>query len=133
VAYPEDFDALLPANKVDFDRLPTKTQVARCIHMLEAQVNNGGFHQFFFNSSGEYVPETLTALGDIGAHETRALMERAVAVAYPSGYPLDARQHQEALEEFEDVASDLASLDTAFFSYTEPLADLVNAYLSRDT
>ena len=60
MGYPEDFDDLLPSNKEEFTRLPHKTQVARCIYMLEAEVNNGGFHQFFLNSSGEYVPETLS-------------------------------------------------------------------------
>ena len=32
------------------------------INMLDAQVNNGGFDQYFFNSSGENAHETLIAL-----------------------------------------------------------------------
>jgi hypothetical protein len=100
--------------------------------MLEAQVNNGGIHQFFFNVSGEYVRETVAALNRIGAPKTQALLERAVAVAFPRGYPPDAREHQEALAEYDDVADALAPLDTEFFSYPEPLADLVNAHLARD-
>jgi hypothetical protein len=98
--------------------------------MLEAQVNNGGFHQFFFNLSGEYVRETLAALEHIKAPRTQALLERAVAIAYPAGYPLDAADHQEALADYDDVADALEPLDNEFFRYTEPLPDLVNAYLA---
>ena len=130
--YPEDFDALLPLDEAQFARLPTKSQVACFIHMLEAQVNNGGFHAFFFNVSGEYVRETLAALERIGAPITLALLERAVAVAFPTGYPLDAQTHRDALADYDEVADALEPLNTEFFRYPEPLADLVNAHLARD-
>ncbi len=130
MTYPEDFDDLLPANKTEFCSLPPRIQVARCIHMLEAQVNNGGFHQFFFNSSGEYVPETLAALGQIGALKTRNLLSRAVAAAYPMGYPPDTAKHRASLASIDDVASPLELIDAEFFRYDEPLDELVNAYLT---
>jgi Domain of unknown function (DUF4375) len=132
MGYPEDFDNLLPSNKEEFTRLPHKTQVARCIHMLEAEVNNGGFHQFFLNSSGEYVPETLSALGEVGATKTRDLLKRATAVAFPGGYPTDPAAHQASLADLDDVAGALEPLDAEFYRYLEPLTDLVNAYLVRD-
>jgi Domain of unknown function (DUF4375) len=132
MAYPKDFDDLLPANKEEFARLPHKTQVARCIHMLEAEVNNGGFHQFFLNSSGEYVPETLSALAEIGATQTRDLVKRATTVAFPGGYPADPADHRTSLAAFDEVADALDLLDTEFYRYVEPLADLVNGYLDRD-
>ncbi len=34
---------------------------------LEDEVNNGGFHQFFNNSSGDNTAETIQALEAIGA------------------------------------------------------------------
>ena len=132
MAYPEDFDELLLSSKEEFQHLAPKAQVAFCIHALEAEVNNGGFHQFFFNSSGEYVRETLAALATVHAPKTRDLLDRAVAVAFPSGYPREARTHQDALADFDDVAEALGPLDNQFFAYEEPLADLVNVYLSRD-
>ena len=74
--------------------------------------------------------ETLEALSAIGAVVTHALLERAVAIGFPEGYPADARQHQESLSDFDDVADALNPLDLAFFDYPEPLADLVNDYLA---
>jgi hypothetical protein len=93
--YPEAFDDLSFNSKKEFDAAAPQVQVAYCIHKLESEVNNGGFHQFFLNSSGEYVPETLRALNAIGAVTTRDLLERAVAIGFPKGYPADAKQHQE--------------------------------------
>jgi hypothetical protein len=131
--YPEDFDALLEhLDKAEFEGLPARAQVACCIHMLEAAVNHDGFYGFFFNVSGEYVRETLTALEHIGAPYTQALLERAVTVAFPDGYPPDGNDHQEALADYDEVADALEPLDTEFFRYLEPLADLVNAHLARD-
>jgi Domain of unknown function (DUF4375) len=129
--YPEDFDDLLLPNKEEFRHLPRNAQVALCIHALEAEVNNGGFHQFFSNSSGEYVRETLAALSAVDAPKTRELLEHAIAVAFPGGYPTDAGSYQDALVDYDEVADALEVLDSRFFSYSEPLTDLVNAYLSR--
>ena len=96
-------------------------------------MNNGGFHQFFFNSSGEIVPETLNALSEIGAPLTRALLERAVGVAFPTGYPVNPEVVAAALAEYDDIAESIAPLDSQFFEYAESLSELVNAYLARGT
>ncbi len=128
--YPEAFDDLSFNSKKEFDAAAPQVQVAYCIHKLESEVNNGGFHQFFLNSSGEYVPETLRALNAIGAVTTRDLLERAVAIGFPKGYPADAKQHQESVADFDDVADALNPIDLAFYSYPEPLAELVNGYLA---
>jgi hypothetical protein len=74
VSYPEDFDDLLLDTKAQFMQLAPKVQVAYCLHRLEAEVNNGGFHQFFSNSTGEYVTETMEALVEIGAMKTSELL-----------------------------------------------------------
>jgi Domain of unknown function (DUF4375) len=109
---------------------PWRSKCKPPIHRLESEVNNGGFYQFFLNSSVEYVRETLQALAAIGAVATHALLERAVAIGFPQGYPADAQQHQESLADYDDVADALNPLDLAFFKYPEPLADLVNDYLA---
>jgi hypothetical protein len=46
--------------------------------MLEGQVNNGGFDQFFFNSSGDYAHEILTAYREIKAYNTVELIKNAI-------------------------------------------------------
>ena len=128
--YPEDFDDIVITGRDELLRYSDAEQVALCMHKLEAEVNNGGFHQFFFNSSGELVPQTLHALTEIGAPITRRLLQRAVAIAFPGGYPAEANEVADALADFDAVAEALEPLDEAFLRYDEPLTDLVNAYLS---
>ena len=107
--------------------------MAYCLHRLEAEVNNGGFHQFFSSSTDEYVREMIKALTDIGAAKTCDLLKRAVAIGFPGGYPADASDYESVVADFDDVADNLDSLDQEFFRYAEPLADLVNEYLAGDT
>ena len=129
--YPEDFDGLLVSTKREFELLKPQVRVAYCLHQLEAEVNNGGFHQFLSNSSGEYVRETIDALTQIQAPKTRELLQRAVAICFPDGYPFDPTDYETLVADFDDVSDTLEPLDQEFFTYAEPLADLVNAYLAR--
>jgi hypothetical protein len=133
VHYPEDFDDVSMWDRTQFDRLPLKSQVACCIHMLEAAVNHDGFDGLFSNYSGAYIPEILSALRQIGAPNTLALVERAIALAYPDGYPEDPADHQDALTYSDEVSEKLDLMDQEFFRYPEPLPELVNGYLARDT
>jgi hypothetical protein len=48
------------------------------IMALEREVNNGGYHQFFANSSREYALTVVPALESIGCDTTAALTQRAL-------------------------------------------------------
>ncbi|WP_444946908.1 DUF4375 domain-containing protein [Microbulbifer sp. VTAC004] len=50
-----------------------------CVWMLEAEVNNGGFNQFFWNSAGDISIETVASLHKIGASKTASIVEAANA------------------------------------------------------
>ena len=41
-------------------------EVTSLIEDLEAEINNGGFHQYFYNSAGDNTAETIQALETIG-------------------------------------------------------------------
>ena len=131
--YPEDFDDLIIETRADFDSLDQNTKIAVCVHQLEAQVNNGGFDQFFFNSSGAYTLDTISALETIGAHSTAKLLCDAVAIAYPEGFPGDSSLHQANLIDEESVSDALDLLDASFYAYKDDLAMLVNRHLGNDT
>src|SRR5450432_3485158 len=47
------------------------------IMALQREVNNGGYHQFFFNSSCEYALIVVAALESIGCQTTAELTHRA--------------------------------------------------------
>lgn len=130
--YPDDFDNLTFDAVEDLERQPKAIQLAYCLHQLEAQVNNGGCYAFFGNSSGLLVPHTLRALDAIGALKTKKLIQDAILISYPNGLPSDSRLHASALLDLDDVEEKLAAIDTAFWSYPEPLAKLVNDYLLKN-
>ena len=129
--YPDDFDEVLLLDLDHFATLPRQSQVACCIHALEAEVNNGGLVQFFTNSSGLFVPQTLNALEEIGASITRDLLEKAVGIAYPGGFPADPTEYDE-IDDSDEVTEALSLLDDQFYKYDDPITDLVNEYLMGD-
>lgn len=51
---------------------------------FEKELNNGGFHQFFFNSTGKYSHETIGSLKAINAINTVMLLEAAIS-KFPDG------------------------------------------------
>jgi hypothetical protein len=66
-----------------------------CVMNVDAEVNNGGFDQFFFNSSGDHASETGPALRRVGLADVADLYDRALK-GFP-GTPLQdtgARREQ---------------------------------------
>lgn len=124
--YPDDFNDIPDAA---YNSLSEVERLAYCIFWLEAEVNNGGFHQFFHNASGLRTPETLKALDTIGAQKTKALLRSASTVAYESGFPSDPTNHQELLRDDDAAFDSLNELDSRFYMYEDDLPALVNQFL----
>lgn len=59
------------------ERLNASEKTFLWIENLEREVNNGGFDQFYFNSSGDFANETVTALKVIGAFKTAEIVRTA--------------------------------------------------------
>jgi hypothetical protein len=104
-------------------------EVRRLVGWLEAEINNGGFDQFFFNSAGDETSATIEALEAIGAHRTAAIVRQACA-RFPGGMPpadRDARQ-QLLIDVVSPDADAFESEDDAFLAYEDDLEDLVARY-----
>lgn len=103
--------------------------VKELVDELESEINNGGFDQFFSNSSGDRFAETIAALRTIGATHTAKIVEAACA-KFPGGMPpKDRDARQELLEQISPDGDAFEDEDQAFFVYTDDLAGLVNALL----
>ena len=61
---------------------------------VESEVNNGGFSQYFLNSSCETAPFVAEALDTIGAPRTADICRRAIVSAVSCWFALDAGAHQ---------------------------------------
>ena len=92
---------------------------------LEMEVNNGGFSQFFYNSSGNFSNELVSAFTAIGANATAAVCQKAVA-AFGCDIPVDRNEREEMLDELESEEIDeiLEECDGAFYDYEDNLNEL---------
>ena len=68
-----------------------------CPMNLSAEVDNGGFDPFFFNSSGHYALDTGTALRDVGLTSIEKIYEKALA-AFPGTPERDTRARRAQMQ-----------------------------------
>jgi hypothetical protein len=113
--------------------LSAAERVFLCVWNLEAEVNNGGFEQFFMNSAGDNAAETPSALRQIGAPQVAAIAHEANSVFGPSGPPADRDERATALERLGGPAKDaLSSLDARFYKYPDNLEALLRQFVDRN-
>lgn len=112
--YGEDMSALSEAERIFYI---TQT--------LEMEVNNGGFSQFFYNSSGNFSNELVGAFTAIGANATAAICQKAIS-AFGRDIPVDRDEREEMLDELESDEFDkiLEECDNAFCDYEDNLNEL---------
>jgi hypothetical protein len=111
--------------KHGFRALSDAERVFLCVWNLEAEINNGGFAQFFDNSAGDHATETPAALRRVGATEMAALVERAMTPFGPSGPPADRDERWKAIAALPESARESWSdLDGAFYELPSAEAGL---------
>ena len=100
----------------EMEKLNSSQRVLLIIENLEREVNNGGFHQFYWNSSGDYAMETVTALKQIGATKTAGVVKKAND-QFPNGaVPEDRDKRGEILDLISEKSSEYwNTLDTKFY------------------
>jgi hypothetical protein len=64
-----------------FDSWSPGLQMVYATTDLEGEVYNGGFHQYFYNSEGEFMHDALQAYKLIGATEHAKLVAKAIILA----------------------------------------------------
>lgn len=117
--------------KEDFASQSVPQKVFSALWEVESEVNNGGFSQYFVNSSAESAHFVVDALEIIDAPKTADICQRAVAAAFPAGLPESEEAIRSVAADFSDeVLEKLESLDQEFYSYPHNLTDLLFAYVS---
>ena len=101
-------------------------EMKQLVSLLEAEVNNGGFDQFFFNSSGDHTVEIIDFLESIGAVKTADIVRRAAA-KFPGGMPPKewAKRQDLLVDDVSPDADAFQELDQEFYASTEDLSELV--------
>jgi hypothetical protein len=120
-------------------QLSSEEQRYFAVSLLEGEVYNGGFDQFFWNSSGDYYQLAVAGLEDLGAASALAIVKEAADTVFGrSGPPADqterwrildskTRRLSEVLTRYRQ-RSRLEGLDEQFWEDPDRLADRLTAY-----
>jgi uncharacterized protein DUF4375 len=118
----ENVDALTPSAKVLY-----------LAQILDGEVFNGGFHQYFSNTSGEYAHRTLFALHELGATRRASLLQRAIATFPNKRVPRNRKKRNDELDKadpaiLEGLDNEYCALET---SGIEDLNERILAFIGQ--
>jgi hypothetical protein len=118
--------------KLGYEHLTQPQKVFLCIWGLEAEVNNGGFDQFYFNGQGNHAVDIVTSLQAIGAMHTAGLVKATNDLFGPSGPSVDRYKRQEQLFGLSvEATKKMAASDEEFYKYKDNLEELLEAYVIK--
>jgi hypothetical protein len=102
------------------------------VYAVQAEVNNGGFDQYFFNDSGDDSALALQGLREMGSAQGVKLMQRALNV-FPGGKPpADRLKRQLLVERLRPrAAATWGACDHGFFTIDD-LGALALAYAKKN-
>jgi len=129
--------AVAESDKVSFGFEPFSKQsvpqnVFSAVYELHGQVNNGGFWQYFANTSAETACFVEEALRMIGANRTAEICRTAIEIAFPGGLPsLWSQIRESATERRDQLSSQLNDLDCEFFQYPDDLTELLYEFILK--
>lgn len=118
--------------KDDFDRLNEFEKTFIYIDVLENNVTNGGFIQFFFNSSGQFAHEIFHAYMDIKAEKTIDLLTEAIHLFPEIPVPKNLKIRQRILMKKESNIDLWDDLDTRFYKNEDNIIELTLAYVRNN-
>lgn len=103
--------------------------VVLAVEAMEREVNNGGFQQFFVNSSNEFARSIVPALQRIGAERTAGIADEAIrALGAADDWPPE--QYEVAVAHADEATlAKLSECDNAYYASGEAIADLLFAYI----
>ncbi len=88
-----------------YESLTPEERVFWNVYLLELEVDNGGYDQYFHNSSGEYANEVVAALRTLGAVRAAEITQAAIDAVFPRGFvPVDQEQRWQQMRESEVTA-----------------------------
>ena len=101
-----------------YHSVPKKPRNLFCVHWTHLEVFNGGFWQFFFNSTGVMAPEAVVAFKAIGMSDVAAVIERAMSKLGPAFPRLKAGREQ-LVGEVDKQKIDFDEEDDAFYALAD--------------
>ena len=123
------FEQALEQKKAAGKKLSQPESDILVIEAMEREVNNGGYRQFFSNTSGVYTTNLPAALERIGCPVAAKIASEALASLKISGAVTAAKIKSAAAKLDNNTAAELGKLDARYFQNTEPVAEKLFAYI----
>jgi hypothetical protein len=101
------------------------------VEALEREVNNGGYEQFFVNSSREFAPMVVGALQRIGCKKTANITQKAIEALGISDLRSDAIDAVICTRD-EKRAAKLNRCDDSYYKSAEPIAERLFAFIKAN-
>jgi len=119
------------AARVGKDRLTPEERIVLAIESLEREVNNGGYDQFFANSSREYATMIVDALRIIGCPKTASITRKALDIVQDSPMAV-ADIENGTWEENEDRRDALGECDSHYYEGAENIGESLFAFIKEN-
>ena len=118
--------------KDDFQNLNNFEKTFIYVDVLEHNVTNGGFIQFFFNSSGQFAHEVFHAYMEIKAEKTIDILTEAIHLFPEVPVPKNLRIRQEILMKKDSNIDLWDALDTEFYNCEDDIIQLTLNYVRKN-
>ena len=107
-------------------RLPAGTQAVYTTWLVDVEVNNGGFNQFFFNPYGQYAGLALAGYELLGAEDYAAVMRAAIATHEAERETIAPYYEAHTLEAFSESYrhTGLAEVDQRYYALGDRIYDV---------
>lgn len=97
---------------------PEASRVLYAAHWTQSEVLNGGFGQYFSNSTGVLAPEAVDAFTALGMPRTAAAVAQAMSF-FGAPYPRDRERREAALDAADEDVDPFEDADGVFFDSIE--------------
>jgi aspartokinase len=114
------------AERLGEDKLTAEERIVLAIEAMEREVNNGGFWQFFVNSSGEYAPLLVEALQRIGCLKTAIIAQEAMEIR--AQFAGDDDEDQQNIERIDA----LTACDERYFQRPEDIEQALFEFITKN-
>lgn len=111
--------------------LTQEERTVLAVRALDREVNNGGYHQFFCNSSRKFAPQIVQSLARIGCGRTAKITQRAIDALQVSSVTVD-RIETIMQETNEERDQELDRCDQLFYKTPQGISKRLYAFIKAN-
>jgi hypothetical protein len=112
--------------------LSKEEHIVLAVRALDREVNNGGYDQFFCNSSKKFAPEIVQSLTRIGCRRTAKITRRAIAALH-SGRVTIAQIEAAMRQPNEERDREFERCDQSFFRTPQGIAKRLYTFIKANS